>query len=71
MKEFIEALKWTIICQLLCWGFFILCDEKYISQSSSVEFALNSGVIILIILFFIYFVEHNFYINNVWIIQFS
>ena len=65
MKEFINAIKCTIICQLLCWGIFIICDEnKYISQSSAESLAIISGIIMLVILLVIYFISVNKYIKN-------
>lgn len=65
MKEFINAIKCTIICQLLCWGIFIICDEnKYISQSAAEVQAMISGIIILILLLTIYFIYSGRYIKN-------
>lgn len=65
MKEFINAIKCTIICQLLCWGIFTICDEnKYISQSTAETLAMISGIIILIILLTIYFIYSGRYIKN-------
>ena len=65
MKEFINAIKCTIICQLLCWGIFIICDEnKQISQSSAESLAIISGIIMLVILLVIYFISVNKYIKN-------
>ena len=69
MKEFINAIKCTIICQLICWGVFILCDEnKYISQylsySCAETVAMNSGIVILIVLLVFYFISANKYVKN-------
>lgn len=65
MKELINATKCTIICQLICWGAFILCDEnKYMSQSSANSLASISGIIILLLLFVIYFIYSDKYIKN-------
>ena len=65
MKEFINAIKCTIICQLICWVLFILCDEnKYISQSSAESLAIISGIVILIVLLIIYFIYINRYVKN-------
>lgn len=65
MKEFINAIKCTIICQLLCWGIFTICDEnKYISQSTAESLAMISGIIILILLLTIYFIYSGRYIKN-------
>ena len=65
MKEFINAIKCTTICQLLYWGIFIICDEnKYISQSTAESLAIISGIIMLIILLVIYFIFVNKYIKN-------
>lgn len=60
MKEFAKAIKCVLICQFLCWGIFILCDEsKFISQSSSEGIATISGIILLISLLIIYFIFAN------------
>lgn len=57
MKEFLYAIKYTIIFQILCWGIFILCDEnKLISQSDAENLALYSGIAILIGLLVIYYI---------------
>lgn len=65
MKEFLNALKCTIIFQLLCWGCFVICDEnKFIPQSSAEDLALSSGLLILVILLFVYFLFANKYIKS-------
>ena len=65
MKEFIKAIKCVTICQLLCWGIFILCDEnKFVSQSSAESMAIISGIILLIALLIIYFVFGNRFIKK-------
>ena len=65
MKEFINAIKCTIIFQLLCWGIFIIFDEnKYISQSTTESLAIISGIIILIALLVVYFIYSDKYIKK-------
>ena len=65
MKEFISAFRCALIFQLICWSVFILFDEnKYISQSSAESLAITSGIIILIILLFIYFIFMDKFIKR-------
>ena len=65
MKELLNAIKYTIICQLVCWGIFILCDEiKYIPQSEAESLAGYSGLAILIILLVCYFIYSDKYIER-------
>ena len=32
MREFLNALKWSLIFQVICWGSFILFDENGIFE---------------------------------------
>jgi len=57
MKEFLKALKYVSIFQLICWVIFILCDEnKLVSRNVANESAIIIGVILLIVLFVLYFI---------------
>lgn len=65
MKELLNAIKCTIICQLICWGLFILCDEnKFIEQADAENLASISSIIILTILLVVYFLYANKYIKK-------
>lgn len=65
MKEFIDAIKCTLICQLICWGLFIICDEnKLMLQTNAEELALICGIGTLIVLFIVYFIYADKYVKN-------
>lgn len=70
MREFLNALKWSLIFQVICWGSFILFDENGIFE---VAFAMILGVILLIGVLIYYFKYCNKYLekNNLNSLKFN
>ena len=57
MKEFLKALKYVILFQIISWGIFILVDESpFIIKSSAEMVSILVGIFLLIILLLLYFI---------------
>lgn len=57
MKEFLKALKYAIIFQIISWGIFILVDESpFIIKSNAEMISIWIGIFLLLILILLYFI---------------
>lgn len=57
MKEFLKALKYVILFQIISWGIFILVDESpFIIKTSAEMVSILVGIFLLIILLLLYFI---------------
>lgn len=60
MKEFLQAMKYCILSQILCWGLFIILDENMLTNQSNAETsALFVGLGLLILILVLYFCNSN------------
>ena len=60
MKEFINALKYSLLFQIITWLVFFLFDEyKFVRNANISNIAIIAGIILLTITLVLYFVFGN------------